>query len=370
MPQTVIGVNDPKAIKRWAVALATDTEKQMYFSRFIGKGENNIIERKVDLESDEGDRITFDLSMRLRGTVVEGDNNVEGTEENLTFYSDEVRIDQARKGADAGGRMSRKRTLHDIRMIAKDRTAEFMAEWFDELLLVYLSGTTDGINEDAKVTKAFAGNPIQAPDAYHMAYAGSATSKATLTATSTMSRDLIERLSVMPRMMNSTNPDVVKMSPVNIDGSKHFVLLMSPFQTHSLRTEKGELTWADVQKSLATAEGRKSPLCKGGLGMIANVILHEHENVRRFDDYGAGADLPAARALFMGRQAGVIAYGQGGNGNGTRFTWVEETKDAGNRVAIYAGSIAGAKKTRFNGYDFGTVAVDTYAANPNPVIAA
>lgn len=368
--QTTMGINSPQAVKRWATALATDTEKQMYFTRFIGQGENNIIDRKVDLESDAGDEIRFDLSMRLRGGIVEGDNNVEGTEESLTFYQDQVRIDQARKGADAGGRMTRKRTLHDLRKIAKDRTAEFMAEWFDELIITYLSGTTAGINEDAKVTKAFANNPVQAPDPYHMAYAGSATSKATLTNAHIMSRELIERLSVMPRMMNSLNPDVVKMSPVNVDGGKHFVLLMNPFQTHALRTAKDELSWADIQKALATSEGRASPLCKGGQGMLANVVLHEHENVRRFSDYGAGNDLPAARALFMGRQAGVIAYGQAGNNSGTRFTWVEESKDAGNRVAIYAGSIAGFKKTRFNGFDFGCVAVDTYAANPNPLIGA
>lgn len=369
MPQTIVAINDPKAVKRWATALASDTEKKSYFSKYIGVGENNIIERKVDLESDAGDTIKFDLSMRLRGSMVEGDDTVEGTEENLTFYSDEVKIDQARKGADAGGRMTRKRTLHDLRKIAKSRTAEFVAEWFDELLMVYLAGTIGGINGDRKVTKGFAGNPIQAPDAYHMVYGGSATSKATLTATDKMSRNLIERLAVLPRMMNSENPDVVKLSPVDIEGTNRFVLLMSPYQTHSLRTEavgQSDLSWPDIQKALATFEGRASPLCKGGLGEVGGVILHEHENVRRFSDYGAGGNVAAARALFMGRQAGVVAYGQAGNG--TRFQWVEESKDAGNRVAIYAGTICGAKKARFNGYDFGCVAVDTAATNPNPTV--
>lgn len=367
MPQTVIGVNDPRAVKRWANSLATDTEKQMYFTRFIGKGENNLIERKVELESDAGDRVQFELSMRLRGGMTYGDAAVEGNEENLTLYSDEVMIDQARKGADAGGRMSRKRTLHDLRKIAKDRTAEYVAEWFDELIAVYLSGTAAGVNEDAKVTGPFAGNPIQAPDAAHIAYAGSATSKATLTATGTMSRNLIERISVMPRMMNAIDVDTVKMSPVNVEGGKHFVMLMNPFQMHSLRIQpstSGEITWAEIQRAAAGAEGRNNPLFKGSAGMINNVILHEHENVRRFTDYGAGNDVHAARALFMGRQAGVVAYGQAGNG--TRFQWVEETKDAGNRVAIYAGVIAGFKKTRFNGRDFGVIAVDTAAPNPNP----
>lgn len=368
--QTIVGINDPKAVKRWATALASDTEKMSYFTKFIGVGENNVIERKVDLESDAGDTITFDLAMRLRGGMVEGDNNVEGTEENLTFYSDQVKIDQARKGADAGGRMTRKRTLHDLRKIAKDRTAEYTAEWLDELFMVYLSGTVGGINGDRKITAAFAGNPIQAPDAYHMVYGGSAVSKATLTTSDKMTRNLIERLGVMPAMMNTENPDVVKINPVNVEGSNKYILLMSPYQEHSLRTEEvggNDLSWPDIQKALATFEGRNSPLCKGGLGEINDVILHKHANVRLFNDYGSGGDVKAARAMFLGRQAGVVAYGQAGNG--TRFQWVEESKDAGNRVAIYAGTIVGAKKTRFNGYDFGCIAVDTYAANPNPAVS-
>lgn len=367
--QTTIGVGSPQAVKRWATALASDTEKLMFYSRFIGKDDSNIIERKSELEGEQGDTIKFDLLMNLRGEMTYGDDTVEGKEENLAFYQDEVKIDQARKGADAGGRMSRKRTLHDLRQAAKRAVSRYTAEWFDELFFVYLSGTLAGANPDAKVKTAFAGNPIQAPDAYHMVYGGAATSAATLTAADTMSRDLIERVSTLPRMMATLNPDVTRMSPVVVEGGgKHFVLLMSPWQAHSLRIEKGELTWADIQKAAAAAEGRNNPLFKGSLGMINDVVLHQHENVRYFNNYGAGGNVGAARALFMGAQAGAVAYGEAGNG--TRFQWEEELKDAKNRVAIYAGVIAGTKKTRFNGYDYGVVAVDTAATNPNPPIAA
>lgn len=367
--QTNIGVGSAQAVKRWATALASDTEKLMFFSRFIGKDDSNIIERKSDLEGDAGDTIKFDLLMNLRGEMTYGDDPVEGKEENLSFYQDEVKIDQARKGADAGGRMSRKRTLHDLRAAAKRAVSKFTAEWFDELFFVYLSGTLAGANPDAKVKTAFAGNPIQAPDAHHMVYGGAANSAASLTAADTMTRDLIERVSVMPRMMATLNPDVTRMAPVVVEGGgKHFVLLMSPWQAHSLRTEKAELSWADIQKACATAEGRANPLFKGGLGMINDVVLHQHENVRYFTNYGAGGNVGAARSLFMGAQAGSVAYGEAGNG--TRFQWEEELKDAKNRVAIYAGVIAGTKKNRFNGFDYGVVAVDTAATNPNPAIAA
>lgn len=115
-------------------------------------------------------------------------------------------------------------------------------------------------------------------------------------------------------------------------------------------------------KAAAAAEGRSNPLFKGALGMIKNVILHSHESVIRFSDYGAGVNLPASRALFLGRQAGVIAFG---SKNGLRFTWTEDMEDRGNEPVIGAGIIVGVKKTRFNDKDFGVQAIDTYAIDPN-----
>lgn len=365
MPQTVVGVNDPKAVRRWATSLATDTEKASYWSKFIGTGENNIVERKVELEDEAGDTVQFDLSMRLRGGMTLGDNRVEGSAEALTFYTDEVKIDQARKGASAAGRMSRKRTLHNLRRIARDRTSEYMAQWIDEGFFVYLSGDNDlsAINQDNVFTQAFAGNAIQAPDSEHILYGGSATSKGTITTADKMSVAFLERVAVKPKMMNATNPNVVRMSPVTVEGGKRFIVLMSPFQSHDLRTETGDLSWAKISQALATSEGRNSPICRGGMGMINNLVLHEHESVRRWNNYGTGNNLPGARALLLARQAGVVAYGSGGNGS--RMSWVEKLTDADNQVEIYCGVIMGMKKTRFNGLDFGVCALDTYCKDPN-----
>lgn len=365
MPQTNIGIGDPKAVRRWATSLAKDTEKQSYFSKFVGEGENNIIERKVDLESDAGDTVQFDLSMRLRGGVTTGDNRVEGNTSNLTFYTDEIKIDQARKGVDTGGRMTRKRTLHDLRRIARDRTSEYMAQWIDEAYFAYLGGDVGltAINEDRVYdVNNFANNPIQAPDASHIIYGGSATSKATITATDTMSVKLIERVTTMPRMINAKNPDAVNMSPVTVEGGKHYVVLMNSWQAYDLRTETGDLSWSKIAQAAATAEGRNSPIFKGGLGMVNKAILHEHESVLRWNNAGAGQNIRMARAMFLGRQAGVVAYGTAGNGS--RMTWYEKDADAGNRVEIYCGCIVGIKKSRFNGYDFGVVAMDTAARDP------
>ncbi|MBU9386634.1 N4-gp56 family major capsid protein [Burkholderia multivorans] len=360
MTTTTIPFGDPKAAKRWSADLAVDVRKKSYFeARFIGTSENSVIQRKTELESDAGDTISFDLSVHLRGEPTYGDARVEGKEENLRFFTDKVMIDQVRKSVSAGGRMSRKRTVHNIRRIARDRLGDYFYKFTDELLFIYLSGAR-GINLDFVETtsfQGFAGNPLEAPDPDHLLYGGAATSKASLAATDVMDPLVIERAVEKAAMMQAENPEVANMVPVSIEGDDHYVCVMSEYQATDMRTAAGG-RWIDFQKAAAAAEGRNNPIFKGGLGMINNVVLHKHRNVIRFNDYGAGANVEAARALFMGRQAGVIAYG---TANGMRFDWDETVKDYGNEPAIAAGFIAGMKKARFNGKDFGVISIDTAA---------
>lgn len=360
MTTTVIPFGDPKAVKRWSADLAVDVRKKSYFEqRFIGTSENSVIQRKTELESDSGDTIKFDLSVHLRGKPTYGDARVEGKEENLRFYQDEVKIDQVRHSVSAGGRMSRKRTVHNIRRIARDRLGDYFYKFTDELLFIYLSGAR-GINLDFIETpdfQGYAGNALEAPDVDHLLYGGSATSKASLTAGDIMDPLVIEKAVEKAAMMQAENPEAANMVPVSIDGDDHYVCVMSEYQATDMRTAAGG-RWIDFQKAAAAAEGAKNPIFKGGLGMINNVVLHKHRNVIRFNDYGAGANVEAARALFMGRQAGVIAYG---TSNGLRFDWEETVKDYGNEPAIAAGFIAGMKKSRFNKKDFGVISIDTAA---------
>lgn len=93
----------------------------------MSESDNAVIQRRTDLESDAGDTIDFDLSVQLRQKPTAGDARLQGKEENLRFFSDQVRIDQLRHGVSAGSKMSRKRTVHNIRKIGKDRLSDY---WF------------------------------------------------------------------------------------------------------------------------------------------------------------------------------------------------------------------------------------------------
>lgn len=367
MAITSVGVNSPQAVKRFALGLNKDMENEAYFNRqgLISEGDGSVIERKVELEDDAGDEIRFDLLARIKGTMTYGDEIVEGKTADLKYYQDAVRIDQVRTGVSAGGRMTRKRTLHNIRTDARRKLAVFFAEWQDDMIFAYLSGDSAlaAVNEDNKFTVAFAGNSIQAPDTDHLMYAGAATSKATVAATDKVSVALMERIAVKLRMMNAKNVDVMNVQPVKVEGMNTYIALISEFGAYDLRTETGDLGWVRYQNALTTSVGRASPLFRGGEGMINNIVIHKHQRVRRFSDYGAGSNVAAARNLVLGAQAGVMAYGTAGAG--TRMMWVEKLLDADNLVDIYVGAIMGFKKSRFNNKDFGVVAVDSAAKDPN-----
>ena len=365
MSQTIVAFGDPKAQRKWSANLAVDARKKSYFeNRFIGTDDNAVIQRKTELETGAGDRISFDLCVQMRNRPTYGDQRLDGKEESLKFYTDEVIIDQVRHAASAGGKMSRKRTAHDMRMIAKNRLGDYFSRLVDELFFMYLSGAR-GINQDfieGTDYTGFAGNSFDAPDASHQLYGGSATSKASLTTGDKLTTTVIEKAINKAEMMQALDPKVANMVPVTNGADNQYVLLMSPFQEYDLRTNSTTGQWLDIQKAAATADGRKNPIFLGGLGLLNNTVLHKHRNVIRFSDYGSGSNVAAARALLLGRQAAVVAYG---TANGMRYSWEENTKDYGNEPTVASGFIGGIKKTRFNGKDFGVLSIDTAATDPN-----
>lgn len=365
MSTTVFGTSDPKTQKKWGADLAVDTRKKSYFEgRFVGTTDNSIIQRRTELEGDSGDKISFDLCVQLRNQPTFGDDTLQGKEEQQKFFTDEVRIDQVRHGVSAGGRMTRKRTAHDLRSTGKARLGDYFARLVDELFFMYLGGGR-GMNEDFILPlgyAGFAGNAFTAPDADHLLFGGDAVSKATLDATDKMSKAVIEKALNKAEMMQARNPDAANMVPVKNGNEDNFIFLMSPDQSHDLRNADAT-GWLEVQKAAAAAEGSKTnAIFTGALGMIGGAILHKHRSVLRFSDYGAGANVNAARAMLLGRQAAVVAYGTKG---GLRYDWSEETEDHGNKPVIASGFIGGMKKTQFNNKDFGVISVDTAAKDPN-----
>ena len=370
MGKTVVGVNSPRAVKRFSGNLALDVSQASYFGkRFaaVGQGAKTPIQLLTDLESEAGDLISYDLLAELRMAPVEGDDVLEGKEEGQRFYTDELYIDQARGGVNTGGRMSRKRTLHDLRVRAKQQQSSWWGRFQDELTFTYLSGSR-GINANFILPLGYQGrakNPLTAPTANQHLFGGDATAVTNLDATDKMSLGVIDRAIVRAETQGGGATNIPVLQPCVVDGEEVFVMVMHKFQEDDLRKETGTGGWLEIQKAAAAALGLKSPLFKSALGMHRNVVLHSHRNVIRHNTHGATGDLETARALFMGAQAGVIAFGS--PGTGMRYGWHEETADRGNQVIITTSSIFGVKKTVFEvegeKQDHGVYSVDTAAAS-------
>ena len=358
MAQTIIGVGNALAVQRYSAVLAAESTKASYFtSKFAGVGADSMtpIQIHQELSSDAGDRINYDISMQIDAEGVQSDDILEGSEVALNFYSSSIYIDQERIGINCGGAMTRKRTLHDLRSVALKRMADWWAKNFDAQYFCYLSGAR-GVNTDYPFSTAWtgrAGNTLTALDSNHLVYGGSATAKNDLDANDGITLGLIDKLVAKAKSMED-----MPIQPCKVDGVEAFILIMSPYQEWALRSATGEASFLAVQKAAAGADGQANPLFKGALGMYGGVILHAHPRVVRFSDYGNPATVPAARALFLGAQAAVAAFGSGDAKQ--RYGWKETLDDRDNQLIITSNAIYGIRRNDFNSTAFGVIGVDTY----------
>jgi len=360
MAMTEFALGAALAVQRWSQSLAVEAAKASYFSKFIGTSPTSLIKLQNELHKGAGEKVTVALRMKLANAGKEGDATIEGdatAEEAMSFFNDAVFIDQLRKSTKSKGKMTEQRVPYNLRKEGRDALAVWWAEEVDENIVCYLSGAR-GVDTSFHTATSWTGranNSFETPDASHIIYGGNATGSADLDASDGISPTTCERLVAKAETLDPM------IQPFMVNGNKKYVLLMHTFQAFGFRTGVTENDWLAIHK--ATDRGDKAKMYLNSMGEYADVILHKHRNVIRFSTYGAGGNVPAGRALFLGAQAGIIAYGQ--DAGPGRYNWNEEADDRGNALAITAGTIFGVKKARFNSKDFGVVAVDAYCVDPN-----
>lgn len=375
MGMTVINHNSALTEKKWGGALFNSTiASSFWLSRMTENArlvENDAEQANAPvvvlnhLEKNKGDTIQYDLWMQISGTAVYGDDTLEGNEINLDAYSDNIVINQVRFAVQVPGKMSQKRVSTNLRNVAKIKLKELLAKYIDQLHFMNLAGARGvstsydfplGIDEGVKGTHKFTDY-----DADHILYGGNATSKGTLTASDTMKLTTVERAVTKAKVEGGGADMKTRLDPLTKNGYEEaFILVMNTYQAHDLRADAGTKGWFDIQKAAATAEGKKSNIFSGELGWYRGVCLKEHKDVVQFDNYGAGGNIKAARAGFLGRQALVTAFGNAASrSEKLRTEWKEESKDYGNKTGISAGFIMNVKRPEFNGQTYGSMAIDT-----------
>ncbi len=373
MAQTKFGVNDPQEVKKWGTDLAVAINRESYFSSSMAsesKRARTPIQVITDLEKDAGLEVTVDLLMPMSmEPVVQA--KLEGRGAPLKYFTDKLRIDQVRGAVGAGDRVTSKATLRNLREDAKIVMKDWWARLQDELHFIYLSGGFGNYGGTGylwtSTNAMFNVNAITAPDSQHIMYGGNATQKSDVGTDDGFDLRLIDRAVAKAETMGGDGSNELSMVPVNVDGKKCYVVLCHTFQYDAMKASTTTGQWLDIQKAAAAATGNSSLLFKNSGGEYAGCVIHKHRNVMRFNDYGGGT-VKAARALFLGSQAGELAYGSSG-GSGTRYRWTEVMTDHEDQVEIGTHCIMGVKKSTYKSKDgavtrdFGVIALDTYCAD-------
>lgn len=356
MATTLYQTGNNLAVKVWAKKLFEEALKQTYFARFMGTGTDNIVQVKNEVSKGPGDRITIGLRMQLVGSGVQGDNTLEGNEEGLVTYSDNVFIDQLRHAVRSAGKMSEQRVTFDVRDECRMGLQDWFADRLDTSFFNQVGGNT------AQSDTRYTGNQAAiAPDSGHKKYVNSNESTdASISTTSVFALGVLDK--ALEAAVTQTTGSSPVIRPVNYEGQAMYVAFLHPVQVTDLRTSTSTGQWLDIQKA-AMQGGRvdNNPIFTGALGVYNNIILHSAFRVPQAVNASTGLAIAnTRRAILCGAQAAVMAYGQ--NNSDGEMTWVEELFDYGNQLGVSAGLIFGIKKMVFNSTDFATITIPSYAA--------
>jgi len=426
--QYTYGVNDNLAVKIWAKKLFVEALKATMLDKFIGTGNDSAIQVKDDLSKSSGDKLTIGLRMQLSGDGVIGDSTLEGNEEALTTFTDSLYIDQLRHAVKVVGNMSQQRVNFDIRAEAQSGLVDWWADRLDVSYINQLAGNTyatsrtdlsvaqaaiTGLNSTvgpytAETTGNIGATAVQVPGTETRGIIPIAIdSMANIPATgnwTTWEAALVNektestadanngyfRLSMLDAAVVKARTLATPIRPIKINGMEVYVAILHPYQVLDLRRNVNNGQWMDIQKSaMMGGQITNNPIFTGAVGMYNGVIIHEDARIPRAGS-GTKTDLAASevagdattavttankdicRGIFLGAQAGCIAFGRsyGLTGTNVKYKWTEVLNDYENQLGVSAALVYGCKKTVFNSKDFGTLALSSVSTGEATTIGA
>lgn len=324
--------------KVWERRLWVEALGKIFFKKFAGsevptgdKTSKNaltdIVHISTDLTKEAGNTVTFGLAYQMSGAGKSGADAMEDYEEALALYDQSVTIDRIRNAVLWDEVRQGQYSPYSIRDAAKGLLSDWLANRIDYLTITAL--TTN-------------------PTADRILYGGDATADDEIDSSDVFSTAMIEAAC---RYAKNRSP---KVRPIIVNGKARYVILAHPYQLASLRTED---RWLEAQQN-ANVRGEDNPIFQDAAGVWGPAIIHEYDKVPTFATWGSGGDQPGARAVLLGAQAALWAFGK-------KVYWKERTVDY-DSVGVQVGSILGVAKAKFNSKDYGVIALDTYAAETYP----
>lgn len=331
MAKTSYGTSANETRKVWEEKLFRDSVKTSYFNRFMGEGQDKVVQVKTELEKSRGDSIRFGIRYRATGDGVEEGVTLEGKEEKLNTATCDVLLKRYRHAIRDDGEMTRQRAMFDVLDEQRSAIEEWGAEKIDKLCFDEL----------------FTGTPAKVfykTTAAGMTAAAAATAKAALVlAESKMTPEFISFVKAWALTGGGRN--YVPLRPILIDGKKHLVLLVSPDTEYDIKVNS---TFSQAVRE-AEVRGKENPLFTGAVAIWDGVVIHSHENVPQAAD-GGGAAVPWAKAALVGAQSLCFAWGK-------RPSIVKKDFDYDEEVGFAWRVTCGVKRPEFNSKIYGSVPI-------------
>ena len=365
MSTTTYGVNDAMAVKLWSKKLAVEALKATAIAPLIGSSADSVIQLKTELNKGPGDRVTFGLRTQLTGDGVTEGETLEGNEESLTTYSDNLLINELHHAVRvrSENRIDQKRVPFNLRDEAKSGLRDWYAKRMSVSFFNQVCGNTATSGSGAPSSSKYTGlNAALAPSTSRR-FACNATTTTADESLGSSDKFQLKYLDYAVEIAKTSTATTGPIRPIMIGGEEKYVAYLHPYQVTDLRTDASTAgNWFDIQKAgLQGGQISKNPIYTGALGEYNNVILRSAFDVCNGINSSTGAAIATVkRAVFLGAQAAVAAFGN--QSDESSFDWIEELFDYERELGISAQSMFGMKKTQFNSVDFGVITLSSYAA--------
>jgi N4-gp56 family major capsid protein len=350
----------------WAKSVWETARRKSFVMNFMGTSSNAMIQRITELTSVNGaSKAVIQLVAELLGDGVAGDGILEGNEDILRAFEQEIQYDQLRTATRNKGRVTDKRSTIHFRNQSKDKLGRFFGDRIDQLAFLTLSGIDyDTLNNGAarNVASSFLlltyRTDVTAPSANRHLRVLADGSIATGATASVLAADLMNYKSLVRAKAFAKETG---MRGIAVGSDEMYHVFVTPTGMADLRLDADFL--ANIRE--AGVRGDKNTLFAGTSSvMLDGMIVHEYRYVYNTtgltatNKWGVGGNVEGQRALMCGAQAmGFADFGAPG--------WVEKTFDYGNNHGIATNKIFGMLKPQFQNdftdsvEDYGVICIDS-----------
>lgn len=349
----------------WSRDVWSAARDKMFIKRFMGSGENALIQRITELtKTEKGEQVLMHLVADLVEDGVTGDNEREGNEEAMQSYSQTVNIDLMTHSVRNKGKLAEQKTVIKFRETGRDRLSYWLANRVDQLAFLTMSGISYAYHNNGKLR---VGSPF--PNLAFAADVSAPTSKRALmwngsalvaSSTASIASTYVASYKMIVDAIAYAKEHYIK--PLMAGGKEYYVMFVQP---GTLAQLKKDSDYQQAVVAVATKVGLESPWFTGATVTVDGAVIHEHRLVYNTkgatagSKWGAGGNVNGTRTLLCGAQAlGVADIGTP--------EWDEKTFQYGSQQGINIDKMLGMLKPKFYSIydetveDFGVLTIDHY----------